>query len=74
MSLVLPRILTRACKLTNSSHSHSDFVPADDERDLAAPGVDETGPAAVHHDVLAVSGAEANGGVVEWLASVLQNC
>lgn len=70
----LPDILTFACKLMQLAHSHPDFVPADDEGDLAAPRVDKAGPAAVHHDVLAVSGAETDGGVVERLAGVLQNC
>lgn len=67
-------MLTFACKLWRLPHSHPDFVPANDEGDLAAPGVDKAGPAAVHHDVLAISGAETNGGVVERLAGVLQNC
>lgn len=54
-------------------HSHANFVPADDEGDLAAPGVDEAGPAGVDGDVLAVSCAEADGGVVERLTGVLQD-
>lgn len=49
-------------------------MPAYDEGDLAAPGVDEAGPAGVDGDVLAVSCTEADGGVVERLTSILQNC
>lgn len=39
-------------------HSHPDFVPANDKGDLAAPGVDEAGPAGVDGDVLAISRTE----------------
>lgn len=50
---------------------HSDFVPANDEGDLAAPGVDKAGPAGVNGDVLAISCAETNWGVVKRLAGIL---
>lgn len=40
--------------------SHPDFVPANDKGDLATPGVDKAGPAAVNGDVLAVSRTETN--------------
>lgn len=48
-------------------------MPADDEGDFATPRVDKAGPAAVDGDVLAVSGKETDGGVIEGLARVLQN-
>ena len=54
-------------------HSHADFVPPDNEGDLAAPGVDEAGPAGVDDYVLSVPRAEPDGGVVERLASVLKD-
>lgn len=47
----------------------------DDEGHLAAPGVDEAGPAGVQGDVVSVLTAQAHRRVLEWrLASVLQNC
>ena len=55
-------------------HSHADFVASDDEGHLAAPGVDEAGPAGVQGDVLAVARAEADGRAVEGLPHVLQDC
>lgn len=55
-------------------YSHPDFVPANDKGDLATPGVDKAGPAAVNGDVLAVSRTETNRGVIERLTCVLQNC
>lgn len=53
---------------------HPDFVPANDEGHLTTPRVDEAGPAAVHGDVLAVSRAETNRGVIERLTYILQDC
>lgn len=53
--------------------SYADFVPADVKGDLAAPGVDEAGPAGVDDDVPSVPRAEPDGGVVERLASVLKD-
>lgn len=55
-------------------YSHPDFVPANDKGDLATPGVDKAGPAAVDGDVLAVSRTETNRGVIKRLTCVLQNC
>lgn len=45
----------------------------DNEGDLAAPGVDETGPAGVKSDVLSISCTEADGRVVERLPGVLED-
>lgn len=55
-------------------YSHADFVSANDEGDLATPGVDEAGPAAVDRDVFTISGTEPDRGVIEWLTCVLHNC
>jgi len=55
-------------------HLHADFVSPDDEGHLAAPGVNEAGPAGVDGDVLTVLGAEVCGRVVEGLPGVLQDC
>lgn len=49
-------------------------MPADDKGDLATPRVDKAGPAAVNSDVLTVSRKETDGGVVERLARILQDC
>lgn len=54
-------------------HSHPDFVPPDDEGYLAAPGVDEAGPAGVQCDVLPIAGAESDGRIVERLSAGLQD-
>ena len=48
-------------------------MAADDKGHLAAPGVDEAGPAGVDGHVLAILGAEARGRVVEGLAGELQD-
>lgn len=46
----------------------------DDEGDLAAPGVDEAGPAGVQGDVVAILAAETHGRVFERrLSCVLQD-
>lgn len=37
---------------------HAHFVPANDEGDFAAPGIDKAGPAGVDCDVLSVSCTE----------------
>lgn len=42
--------------------------------DLAAPGVDKTGPAGVQDDVFSISCTEADGRVVKWLSCVLKDC
>lgn len=60
-------------KTQKEEHSHAHFVPADDKGDLAAPGIDEAGPAGVDGDVLAVPRTEADGRMVERLTGVLQN-
>lgn len=49
-------------------------MPADDEGHLAAPGIHKAGPASVEGDVFAIAGAEADGGMVEGLPHVLQDC
>lgn len=73
-------MLSASLQVLNSQHvctcvnSHANFVPANNEGDLAAPGVDEAGPAGVRGDVLPVSCTETDGGVVKWLASILQDC
>lgn len=54
-------------------HLRAHFVSANNERDLAAPRIDETGPAGVNGDVLAISRTEADGGMVKGLTSILQN-
>lgn len=53
---------------------HAHFVPANDKGDLATPWVYKAGPAAVNGDVLTVSCKETDGGVIKWLACILQNC
>lgn len=58
----------------HSCHLRPDFVAADDEGHLAAPGVDEAGPAGVQGDVVAILAAEAHGRVLEWrLSCILQD-
>lgn len=58
----------------HSCHLRPDFVATDDEGHLAAPGVDEAGPAGVQGDVVTVLAAEAHGRVLERrLSCVLQD-
>lgn len=61
------------CEPFKLLHSHADFVAADDEGHLAAPGVDKARPAGVQGDVLPVAGADADRGVVKGLTGMLQD-
>lgn len=64
----------RAGRGGGQSSLHADFVSPDDEGHLAAPGVDEAGPAGVQGDIFSVAGAEPDGGVVKRLAAELEDC
>lgn len=60
--------------ITKQQDSHAHFVSPNNERDLAAPWVDKTGPAGVKNDVFSVPCTEADWWVVEWLPCILKNC
>lgn len=66
------------CESTNilqvSKYSHSHFVSPDNKGHLAAPGIDETGPAGVQNDVFSISCTEPDGWVVKRLPCVLEDC
>lgn len=66
--------VNRLSRMVLTFYLRVNFVPADDEGHLTAPGVDETGPAGVKSDVVAVLTAEADGRMLKRrLARVLQN-
>lgn len=60
--------------ITKQQDSHAHFVSPNNERDLAAPRVDKTGPAGVKYDVFSVPCTEADWWVVKWLPCILKNC
>lgn len=60
--------------ITKQQDSHAHFVSPNNERDLAAPRVDKTGPAGVKYDVFSVPCTEADWCVVKWLPCILKNC
>lgn len=60
--------------LGGCKHLRAHFVPPDDESHLAAPGINEAGPAGVQRHIVAILAAKAERGVLKGgLSSILQN-